>query len=239
MDYSGYCGYKIIYDSFNDKLFLSGKYSKTNDSDKPAYRSVMYQVIPTIQEAVTDISYTYLWDNDKHTSFNTVCASEDMALVLNDGSIIYEGNSSRVYRVKPQGTVSNYASIPHNATSISEGIMIQGKLYVMSIATDRAGIYEGGSLKSYNVASKTWETIKDYDDSYDAITSYKDEFYISKGNGIYKIGLDGKRTLFVDYQTLILNDFLPVNIDKFMFDSEGNVIFYDSVNSSVRRINLN
>jgi hypothetical protein len=233
--YNSFNGYKLVSDNNNGKVYLSGKYTANSNSDNPDYRGILFEIKPNFKESVTD------------KSFNHLFGTNDMAIINPNGSIVYSKmNNAKyidLYRLTPNGTSTLYASVASHSfwhANGMDGIISEGKLFLLPFKRSDVESQRGAFLETYDMATGKLQRVESFEGDYSSVKAYNGDFYVSKGGNIYKITVDGERSLYVDAQKLLVTDMLPVTTMELMnFDSKGNILFFDPVNYAIRRININ
>ncbi|MGW9529245.1 hypothetical protein ACWHAM_16165 [Paenibacillus terrae] len=84
------------------------------------------------------------------------------------------------------------------------------------------------------------DKVSEYEDiTFDIATGYNGKLYMTNINTVYEMGTGGNMITFVNGDDLIYQDGTPISkMKQLSFDNNGNVIFYDDDNKSIRRINL-
>jgi hypothetical protein len=164
----------------------------------------------------------------------------NLACMDND-SIIF-GGFDALYRFNINlGIITKYADY-------SDNYVINAQYYETS-AISTSGDYNllfgtGKSLTllSYDISSTTFSkdviSLKGVMDPISAISSYNGTFYVSAGKKLYSVDNEGVLTKYIDGNEIAVKDGVPIGgINNFTFDPDGNIIFYDNINKSIRRIN--
>lgn len=116
----------------------------------------------------------------------------------------------------------------------SAAYLIGNYIYILG---GKMGVTE---LSKIQIFPQKFETVASFNNfSYDSVTTYNGDYYVSKGSSIYKIDIAGQQSIFIDGKDLTYNDGSPIDtIEHFTFDSRGNIILYEDSSKSIRRINL-
>ena len=104
-----------------------------------------------------------------------------------------------------------------------------------------------GIFQEFNLSlNKEIDILVDFNDAtlINSITSYKDKFYLYSQDTktFYEVDITNKNPeakIFISGDGLVINDFLPFgSVDAFTFTDDGDIIFYDSMNKSIRVISI-
>jgi hypothetical protein len=175
---------------------------------------------------------------------------EDFIVQLTDGAMIYSDISSgTLNRMKSGGSKSEWSiKMPYSGkalAAVAQGqtlyLFDSGKKSIMKVNLDTKQLIDSISVQTDDIKS---------------VLAKGSRFYVSTGNSIISLDIDGKSEAFIDTNEFVYNEndilnpepFLrklrhnmPVITDEislFTFEPDGNIVYFDESLRVIRRLRL-
>lgn len=236
---------RLVYNYSTSNLYMLGSQKDiTNSWVNPDYHKVIFNITSDVEASVyaekggPSLDFAALADNDGIIYGNAVeytCG--------NSSSCTGSGVHYQIFQSQIEGADEPLIDmqVTDAYTGSQSDIMIKGNyVYILTIGEANFTGHTDTALQRIQIFPFKYETVAKYmNTAFDSVMTYNGEFYMAQGASIYKMGLDGKYSLFLDENSLTYNDGNAIRrIDNFTFDSAGNVILYEGTSKSIRRINL-
>lgn len=160
-------------------------------------------------------------------------------MICGNGVLVYSNYSAGDWAVNGRnGTAVNYGRSMFDCDN-SDYININGTIYSF-------GGRWGWNLSKLNLSSYEWEDINLADNaiySSTAVGTYDGNIIFAGDDGLYRLVSAGtnrmKSVQFLRWSDLNILDGLPFgDVDEFLMDSQGNILFIDNIQHMLRKITI-
>ena len=244
-----YRAYKLVYDSLNDKVYMSGKYATNNG--KGDYRGALYQVYPEFKLITADPSFNFMFGMD------------DSAIFDKEGNMLYTrktGKYANVYKLNMSTGKSERIMLIGAPSYWNDDVALaladDGYLYML--LRNYAGtklfkyplyieFYEDETVIDAKPKEKEWELVKFWENSntFDMISTDGSTLYMARGYDMHKVGFDGTVYNLMEENCTVYSGKRKANFNS--GDSplyimnilpNGNIIYVDTSNHTIRKISV-
>lgn len=236
-DLTKYNPVSIVYNPTDNKVYLLGCYYCTISNNYYTDYSFQFSVVYSI-ESIPKV-FRRSFDVTKDNTY-FMPTSNDISIFKNDKlyySVLYDGFIAQIKYIENDNNGYDYADTRNGAESVNalsgeaQGVFVDNIFKLLSIRK--------GEIWSYDISSKTFKS-KNLADKFiiNGSGKFEGNFYISNALDVYKVDTKGQVTEFIRTNAVEITDDLPVAaMGRFIFDNNQNIIFFDSTNHAIRKIN--
>ena len=226
----------LSYDAANDTIYVTA-YCKTNS--KTSYKTYTLIGVWNIAEPSEPVATQY-FNHDAYASpVERYTPQHNFHSVVNRSNIIFYGYS---YGGNPPFCSINLTT--GIANEYSEGVsthdcdtfgILNGNLCVLNGSDDTIMQYQVGQKEFKNIYLDGSVSLRNMQSA----VAHDNAFYCIKDSNVYQINAQGTIQLFVDSAEVDFLDGLPIeSVGEMAFDPDGNLVFHDTKNGVIRRINI-